>query len=419
MSAFTQQNREPQSRTTPEGYQGLESASAIRLPHEGAAPGASVQQGAAAILNESPKAQAHLQLQKELNQSPKVQAQLQFQKELNQSPKVQSVMQLQQQSQCQSERLSTPVLQLEPPAEQQTSHPVTINQRAELDPSSLTQSDVSQLQRAIGNQAVGRLSAQTAQHQPIQKKENNIGPTAQRFPIPLNQQENEQEDEQEEVLTDSKHSWMRMIFRGDLGQDTFELLRVNGQPSGSFMIHESAYDQYRFSSDGRDFDDRFPPHFMENITGDATINDEGADDEPLYSYVGEYGVGYRPARRMSARLEVSGLISCIGFVLESESAGFACHMVVTGGVPQNEGVLKRQVNALVARFAQYAGEQPDNCQLLYDETTYHGRPGWLSWMIPDGVRTIVEPAHGDYGLNITGRTDDVPTVMWRGDPIRY
>jgi hypothetical protein len=122
---------------------------------------------------------------------------------------------------------------------------------------------------------------------------------------------------------------------------------------------------------------------------------------------------------MRARLEVSGLISCIGFVLESESAGFACHMVVTGGAPQNQGVLKRQVNALVARFVQYAGEQPDNCQLLYDETTYHGRPGWLSWMIPDGVRTIVEPADGDYGLNITGRTDDVPTVMWRGDPIRY
>ena len=49
---------------------------------------------------------------------------------------------------------------------------------------------------------------------------------------------------------------------------------------------------------------RFKPHFMEEITGDARISDE----EELYSYVGEYGVGYRPAHRVSAELELSGLI---------------------------------------------------------------------------------------------------------------
>ncbi|MGC2237443.1 MAG: DUF4157 domain-containing protein [Pyrinomonadaceae bacterium] len=244
---------------------------------------------------------------------------------------------------------------------------------------------------------------------------NNVGltdaessPVVQRFPIFLN--------EMDIVYTDSKYPWMRMIHRRDLGNNTFELLRTNGAPSASYMIHEEEYDQYRFSSDGAEIDERFAPHFMEEITGDATVDDEYED--PLYSYVGEYGVGYRPASGARARLELSGLISCIGFILESENAGFACHMVVTDGVPQSKQVLKRQVNALVRRFEQYAGERPDNCQLLYDETTYQGRPGWLSWMEPDNVRTIISPADGDYRMNITGH-EDTPTVMWRAMPIRY
>jgi hypothetical protein len=46
-------------------------------------------------------------------------------------------------------------------------HPATIIQQARLDPTLLTQRDVLQLQRTIGNQAVGRLLAETAQCQPM------------------------------------------------------------------------------------------------------------------------------------------------------------------------------------------------------------------------------------------------------------
>lgn len=53
---------------------------------------------------------------------------------------------------------------------QQQTHPATIIQRARLDPSSLIASDVRYLQRTLGNNAVGRLLAQTAHHQPIQKE---------------------------------------------------------------------------------------------------------------------------------------------------------------------------------------------------------------------------------------------------------
>ena len=59
-------------------------------------------------------------------------------------------------------------------------------------------------------------------------------------------------------------------------------------------------------------------------------------------------------------------------------------MVVTDGTPKDQDVLKRQVNALVAKFTQHAGEKPELCQLLYDESTHRGRPRWLSWMEPDG-----------------------------------
>jgi hypothetical protein len=54
-------------------------------------------------------------------------------------------------------------------------HPATIIQKARLDPRLLTPGDVLQLQRTMGNQAVGRLLAQKAQRQPIQKEENNTG----------------------------------------------------------------------------------------------------------------------------------------------------------------------------------------------------------------------------------------------------
>lgn len=52
---------------------------------------------------------------------------------------------------------------------QQQIHPAPIIQRARFDPSSLTASDVLQLQRPVGNQAVGRLLARTAQNHSIQK----------------------------------------------------------------------------------------------------------------------------------------------------------------------------------------------------------------------------------------------------------
>lgn len=51
---------------------------------------------------------------------------------------------------------------------QQQTHPAAIIQRARLAPNSLTANDVLQLQRTIGNQAVGRLLAQVAQRQPVQ-----------------------------------------------------------------------------------------------------------------------------------------------------------------------------------------------------------------------------------------------------------
>ena len=56
----------------------------------------------------------------------------------------------------------------------------------------------------------------------------------QRFPMPLDEQNNE-------VYTDSKHSWLRMIFREDLGDHTFELLKLDGNQSGSYMIFEREY----------------------------------------------------------------------------------------------------------------------------------------------------------------------------------
>jgi hypothetical protein len=52
---------------------------------------------------------------------------------------------------------------------QRQTNPALIIQRAKLDPGSLTPGDMLQLQHMIGNQAVGRLLAQTAQHQPTQK----------------------------------------------------------------------------------------------------------------------------------------------------------------------------------------------------------------------------------------------------------
>jgi hypothetical protein len=58
---------------------------------------------------------------------------------------------------------------------QRQTRPATLIRRAGLDPGSLTPHDVLQLQRTIGNRAVGRLLAQTAQRQPTHKEENVTG----------------------------------------------------------------------------------------------------------------------------------------------------------------------------------------------------------------------------------------------------
>lgn len=60
---------------------------------------------------------------------------------------------------------------------QQQTHPATLIQRAELDPSLLTPRDVLQLQRTFGNRAVGKLLSETGQRQLVQPKlrVNSIG----------------------------------------------------------------------------------------------------------------------------------------------------------------------------------------------------------------------------------------------------
>src|SRR6185295_8155697 len=57
-------------------------------------------------------------------------------------------------------------------AQQQTPEATTI-QKVRLDPRSLTPREVLQLQRMIGNRAVGKLLVQPAQRQPIQKNVND------------------------------------------------------------------------------------------------------------------------------------------------------------------------------------------------------------------------------------------------------
>lgn len=52
-------------------------------------------------------------------------------------------------------------------------HPAVVIQRTGLAPSALTPRDVAQLQRALGNQAAGRLVTQTLRRQSIQRKHNN------------------------------------------------------------------------------------------------------------------------------------------------------------------------------------------------------------------------------------------------------
>ncbi len=55
------------------------------------------------------------------------------------------------------------------------SHLATIIQRAKRDPNTLTQSDLIQLQRTIGNQAVAQLFAEPTQSSPAPKPENKTG----------------------------------------------------------------------------------------------------------------------------------------------------------------------------------------------------------------------------------------------------
>ena len=269
-------------------------------------------------------------------------------------------------------------------------------------------------------QAVAHSSAQVQRMNTFQRVANaadkQTGATLQRYPLALD--EVNDNDQNPGIYTDSKHDWMRMQYRDDLGADTFELLNPNGTPSGSFMIHEYEYDQYRFSMDGREISGAFPPHFMEELNGDAQIADDIED--PLRAYVGEYGVGFRPAKGVHATIEMSGMISCIGFILRSESAVFACHMVVTEGVPREEGPLKQQVNVLASKYEYYAGEMPEHCELLYDQSQYGTTPPhWLNWLLPDGIREVYRHPAREVKETVTGRMDDAPTVMWRGDPIQY
>lgn len=59
--------------------------------------------------------------------------------------------------------------------DQQQSHSATLIQRARLDPSALTPNDVQQLQRSVGNQAIGRLLAKTTQRQLLTVQRDWLG----------------------------------------------------------------------------------------------------------------------------------------------------------------------------------------------------------------------------------------------------
>lgn len=81
-----------------------------------------------------------------------------------------------QQTQKSTESKTTSQKQATPRIQAPSSHPMAIIQRARINPKSLTPADILQLQRTIGNRAVGRLiseirSSSTAQKAPVQRQE--------------------------------------------------------------------------------------------------------------------------------------------------------------------------------------------------------------------------------------------------------
>ncbi len=110
-----------------------------------------------------------------------------------------------QQTQKSTEVKSTSQNQVLPKIQAPSSHPMAIIQRARINPKFLTHADVMQLQRTIGNRAVGKLLSEIGlipskakQAQPVQMQqipEEEKEPLQGKFTKPLQRQEIQVEEE--------------------------------------------------------------------------------------------------------------------------------------------------------------------------------------------------------------------------------
>jgi hypothetical protein len=256
---------------------------------------------------------------------------------------------------------------------------VPATRTADVAPRLLTTHDALQLQRTIGNRAVGRL----------------VGPVLQRQPELI----------KDETYRDPRHPSLLLT---KLPESRYRIVST-----GVVVRYDSEQDKYfRIDGDQAEF---------ELASASEVKGDVGATE---FGGIGERGVGVTSVEAPTT-LTTTGMISCVGWLLYNDQAAYLTHIVVLK--PQHvkaDGTIAAQVSAVSALFETVTGSKPKHVVIRVDkeQPAYAAKAdtawqsAWMRELVPAGVKASWDPLGGDLGHIVLPSPGG--RKVWEGPPIK-
>lgn len=144
-----------------------------------------------------------------------------------------------------------------------------------------------------------------------------------------------------------------------------------------------------------------------------------------YGEIGEEGWGVANVT-VPTELHTSGLVSCVAWLLYSDTAAYLTHIVL--GQPDQHVAkgLAQQVTALARQFEDSSGSEPQGLRMYAsEESAYAGNEGrlwdWMYALVPKDVTLtagVIEIVEGEFTHTVAPSDGEAARAEWRGERIK-
>jgi hypothetical protein len=217
------------------------------------------------------------------------------------------------------------------------------------------------------------------------------------------------------------------VYRDDTYKDV-SLIKIHSALPVYEITNEGIYKGtilYYDSDEDKYFETKPPDYDEGEVFTISQVSSQSPEAKVLTEYdIGEegMGVGFVEAK---TRLKVSGLITCVGWLLHNEHAAYMAHIIVEDpDKVEANGDIGRQVSSLCETFTQKIGSAPTDLVIqlsahpAYNRSERNWKRDWMLELVPPALSGKCDWRRGESELIHFVRPSHGTRQEWKGAPIK-